>query len=250
MKQLLSRNALFGISINSRSIALLVILSASFILSGCIPSTESKPLGPDDTVNIVSPTPTVSFYPQETGLTWNYLPDGYALDSIPVIRRIDGPRMAEGQLFIVDRTVGRGIDVTSFKQYTDEGVFKAREVGPGYLLRLNPPIRELPRASQMAVGFSWSGSSKTELTFTDTSSSNRQQVFQTDYVYSIVDKRPVQLGGRQFEVFVINLESTLTKDDGSVDTLSKEIWYTPKYGEVRNSFEQYLIGGTIFDQKR
>jgi len=192
----------------------------------------------------------VSFYPQQTGLSWHYLPDGYALDSIPVVRKIDGPRMAEGQLFIVDRTMGRGIDVTSFKQYREDGVFKTREVGPGYLLRLNPPVQELPAADNMRVGYAWNGSTKSEITFTDTSSSNRQQTFQTDYTYSIVDKRPVQLGGRQFQVYVINLESTLIKADGTTESLSKEIWYTPYYGEVRNSFEQYLVGGTIFEQER
>lgn len=233
----------------TRRLSLLFLSLVVFVLSGCIPSGTDTEKNPE----VVAPTSLaadISFYPKETGTTWHYLPDGYALDSIPVVRQIDGPRMAEGQLFIVDRTIGRGIDVTSYKQYNETGVYKAREVGPGYLLRLNPPIRELPAAENMQVGYAWNGSSKTEITFTDTSSLNRQQTFQTDYTYSIVDKRPVQLAGRQFQVFVINLESKLTKADGTVDNLSKEIWYTPYYGEIRNSFEQYLVGGSIFDQKR
>ncbi len=224
----------------------LIILS----LSACLPSTNTDNRQDAPRVTVESPTQQVSFYPQQTGLTWHYLPDGYELDSVPVKRQIAGPRMAEGQLFIVDRTVGRGIDVTSFKQYREDGVYKAREVGPGYLLRLNPPILELPAPGNMRVGYVWQGSSRTELTFTDTSSLNREQVFNTDYTYSIVDKRSVQLAGKQFEIFVINLESTLTKGDGTADSLSKEIWYSPYYGEVRNSFGQYLVGGSILEQKR
>lgn len=240
----------FNTSKSEISKHLVLLIASVFVLSGCLPSTEPEDIDQKPKVDIISSTKTISFYPQETGLTWHYLPDGYTLDSVPVKKKIEGPRMAEGQLFTVDRTVGRGIDVTSFKQYMEDGVYKSREVGPGYLLRLNPPIRELPAASNMRVGYAWQGSTRSEVTFTDTSSANRQQVFETDYTYSIVDKRTVQLASKQFEVYVINLESKLTREDGTVDNLSKEIWYMPYYGEIRNSFEQYLVGGTILEQKR
>ena len=55
--------------------------------------------------------------------------------------------------------VGRGLDVSSFKQYRPEGVFVLREVRPGTQLTFDPPLQELPAQDALRLGARWGGES-------------------------------------------------------------------------------------------
>ena len=216
---------------------------AVFVLSSCVPttsSTEEKPVVAVEEINR-----PLSFYPQETGATWHYLPNGASIDANKSIERVEGPRVVSGKRFIVSKILGRGLDITTYKEYQPDGVYFSREEGPGYILNLNPPIREYPSEAEMRVGMSWRGSSQAELIFTDAGTQNPVINFQTDYVYTVVDKRPVRLDIGEFEVYVIDLESRRIAENQAVEVLNQVIWFTPYIGVVRNEFDQVLVGGSF-----
>ncbi|MEZ4607587.1 MAG: hypothetical protein R2865_12520 [Deinococcales bacterium] len=185
-----------------------------------------------------------SFYPHETGLSWEYLPNGASLDADRLFQRIEGPKVINGEIYIVTRSAGRGTDTSSFRQYRDDGVYFAREEGPGYILSLNPPIKEFPASADLRVGQSWEGQSEAHITFTETGASRKDVNFITQYRYTVVDKRQVRLEAGQFEVYVINLESRRLVEGQEAEVLHQEVWFSPFVGEVRNEADQVLIATT------
>ncbi len=217
------------------------LMLLGLLLSSCLPATDNGPK-----VTIEELNQSSSFYPHQTGLTWEYLPDGGDLNSQRAIMRVQGPKVIDGERYIVTNISGRGLDVSSYKKYLADGVFVSREEGPGYVLSLDPPIKELPAQGNLRVGVSWRGSSKAEIHFTDAPPNKNKTSFTTEYVYTVVDKRLVRLNVGEFEVYVINLESRkLGEEDKVLETLHTEIWFSPFVGEVRNQYDFVLVGGNF-----
>ena len=225
------------------------LLLLGFFLVACVPSTDDE--GPTVTVQEVNATS--SFYPQQTGLTWEYLPDGGNLESERAIQRVQGPQVIGGEKYIVTSIVGRGLDISYYRKYLAGGVFLSQQRGPGYITKFSPPIKELPSQSNFRLGASWQGKSQAEIHFTDAPRGKNRVRFTTEYIYTIVDKRPIRLNLgeniREFEIYVINLEGRkLGEDDEVLETLHSEIWFSPYVGEVRNKDDFVLVGGN-FSQK-
>ncbi len=220
------------------------IVFLSLFMVSCLPAT-----GNGSKVTVEELDQPSSFYPHQTGITWEYLPDGSSLDTQRVIRRVQGPKVLGGERYIVTSILGLGLNLLSYKQYRASGVFLSREEGPGYELNLNPPIKELPAQDDLRVGASWQGRSSAEIYFTEAPPHKNRINFTTEYAYTVVDKRTVRLNVGEFNVYVINLESRKLGEEGEIlETLRSEIWFSPYIGEVRNQYDLVLVGGN-FTQK-
>ncbi len=220
---------------------LIFLMLLSFFLTSCTPTTSNAPRVKVEELNRPS-----SFYPHQTGLTWQYLPDGDSLDSDRATKRIQGPKVIGGKHYIATHLLGHGLDITSYRKYQDNGVFLAREEGPGYVLSLDPPIKEWPAQGELRVGAIWRGESKTTVRFTDAPASKNTVNFTTEYTYTVVDRRVVRLNVGEFNVYVVNLESRkLSEENELQETLHSEIWFAPFVGEIRNQLDFVLVGGNF-----
>lgn len=216
-----------------------ILATLLMFLVACAPPTQS--LGASVEVG------EVSFYPRETGIIYEYLPED-APDTQPrLVQRVLGPRLA--QRHIASVSVGRGIDITSYRSYSSQGVFLHRQDGPGYSMTLEPALQEYPAASTLQVGATWQGSSTVTIRYTE---SNHETVtFVMNYLYNVVDRRIVNLErgedllGR-FDAFIISLEGERLAEDGSlVQRIEQDIWFTPYIGEILTKEGGLLIASNV-----
>ena len=72
-------------------------------LGSCAPQATAP-----GTVQSSTPLTRASFYPQETGLQWAYLPEGEAAGSAPYAVQNLGPTLFGGEAVNASRMTGRG----------------------------------------------------------------------------------------------------------------------------------------------
>ena len=218
----------------TRKVSLLVLLG--LLLAACAPSAEPE------RVKVEQLSGPVSFYPHETGAVWQYLPDGDPLNATRLFQKVDGPTLVQGELWTAWRTVGRGLDITAFRQYRDDGVYLLRELRPGTQITFNPPLQELPAPSALRVGASWGGKTTASLYFPQATADDQNASLSVEYSYTVVDKRNVTVAAGTLDVFVLNFESSTRDAEGKpLETLSQELWFAPFVGEVRTELGYFLV---------
>ncbi len=214
-----------------------ILFAALLLLAACAPvATEPG------RVEIEQLNEALSFYPQETGAVWRYLPDGERLDATPLFQRIEGPTVINGERWIAWRLVGRGLDNYSFRQYRDDGVYLLREIRPGTEITFDPPLKELPAQRDLRVGISWAGETTAQLFFPEARPESQRSELELSYSYTVVDKRNVSVVAGDFEVFVINFESRSMDAEGNIiETIRQEQWFAPFAGEIRTKLAYFLV---------
>ena len=210
-------------------------VAAMSLLAGCLPAPVAR-------VDVVTPVAAPSFYPQETGLTWAYLPDGAPLDTPRFVERIEGPALQDGRVAIVFRLVGGGQDVAHVRQFTPEGVFLVRQERPGGSFTFDPPLQEFPAEAALRVGARWSGETTAQAEFPQAAPSQRRFTERIAYASTVLDRRRVEIGGRAYDVFVIDRTTERLDAAGAVlETLSQQFWFAPFVGRVRHENGWYLL---------
>ena len=205
-------------------------------LAACAPVQEQG------RVDVQQLAATPSTYPQETGIQWAYLRDGALLDDPRYIETIEGPAVLDGEVWIAFRLVGGGQDVTHYRQFRADGVYLRRQTRPGGSFTFEPPIRELPAEGELRVGAQWTGSTVATGVFPDAPVGQRRFTQSIDYVYTVVDRRPVTVSGRVYDVFVIDRTARAFGEDGDVvDEVSQQVWFAPGVGKVRHENGWFLV---------
>jgi len=205
---------------------------ALLLLAACAPSPEER-------VDVVQFAEPAAFYPHQTGAVWSYLAEGEPRSARPLYQRVEGPTVVDGERFVAWRTVGRGLDTRTYRVYRPEGVFIAREAGPGYVTTLEPPIQEWPAPDELVMGASWGAQARATVRFPE---AGEARSFRFDYRYDVVDERRVTVEAGTFEVFVVAFESRSFDEEGNVEeTLRQEVWFAPFVGEVRTDTGLYLV---------
>ncbi len=213
-----------------------LLLALLGLLAACAPSAEPE------RVTVEQLSGPVSFYPHETGAVWQYLPDGDPLNAMRLFQQVEGPTLVQGELWTAWRTVGRGLDITSLRQYRDDGVYLLRELRPGTQITFDPPLQEFPAAGALQVGASWGGETTASLYFPQATADDQNASLTVEYTYAVVDKRGVTVAAGTFDVFVLNFESRTRDAEGRVlETLNQELWFAPFVGEVRTELGYFLI---------
>lgn len=216
--------------------ALLLVLAAA-----CAPTSEAP------RVDVEQLTEPITFYPFQAGARWEYLPDGARLNDPSTVVRVEGPTVVAGNVWIAWHTRGRGLDQMSYRVARNDGVFLLREERLGTTFTFDPPLQEYPPAPQLRVGAMWSGTTNVHLS---ADSGRQQRTMQVDYVYTVVDKRPVTTPAGQFDVFVIDFTTRTFDDEGAVvEELTQQTWFAPYVGEVRTRNQHLLVASNVLDSE-
>jgi hypothetical protein len=215
-----------------------LVAVALALTAACAPAAAEEP----GRVAVQQLVAAPSFYPQETGTRWSYLRDGARLDDPRFVETIDGPAVLEGDVWIAFRLVGGGQDATHYRQFRPDGVYLRRQLRPGGSFTFEPPMQELPAPAELRVGAIWSGSTIVKGNFPRASVGQRVFEQPIDYVFTVVDQRPVTVGDRVYDVFVIDRTTRSFDAEGAVvEEYSQQIWFAPGVGKVRHENGWFLI---------
>ena len=215
------------------------LLAASLLLflAACAPTAESP------RVDVEQLSEPISFYPFQAGAHWEYLPDGARLSDPSTVVRVEGPTVVAGEVWVAWHARGRGLDQMSYRDNRPSGVFLLREDRLGTTFTFNPPLQEYPPSAQLRVGANWSGSTTVQLS---ADNGRQQRTLEVDYVYTVVDRRPVTTPAGQFDVFVIDFTSRTFDEEGNItDQLTQQTWFSPYVGEVRTRNGHLLVSSNV-----
>jgi hypothetical protein len=212
-------------------------LAVVLLAAACAPAADPG------RVDVQQLAGTPSAYPQETGAQWSYLRDGARLDELRYVETVEGPAVIDGDVWIAFRLIGGGQDATHFRQFRPDGVYLRRQTRPGGSFTFEPPIREMPAVDDLRVGAIWSGSTVATGNFPGAPIGRRIFEQPIEYVYTVVDRRPVAVGGRLYDVFVIDRTARSFGEAGAVvEEVSQQIWYALGVGKVRHENGWFLVG--------
>ncbi len=211
------------------------------LLAACAPTSEAP------RVDVEQLSEPISYYPFQAGARWEYLPDGARLSDPSTVVRVEGPTVVAGDVWIAWHTRGRGLDQMSYRVSRPNGVFLLREERLGTTFTFNPPLQEYPPASQLRVGANWSGNTTVQLS---ADNGRQQRTMEVDYVYTVVDRRPVTTPAGEFDVFVIDFTSRTFDEEGNItDQLTQQTWFSPYVGEVRTRNGHLLVSSNVIDSE-
>lgn len=208
------------------------------VLAACAPAAE------DGRVAVDQLRETTTYYPYQTGASWQYLPEGARLSAPRAGVVIEGPTVVDGELWISYREIRPGFEQRSYRQVRPDGVFLHSQVRLGITtLEYDPPLKEFPAPGTLQVGTQWSGETMVELSLTGEPDIERRHV---SYVYTVVDRRSVTVPAGEIEVYVIDLTTRLLDDEGLIiDEESLTTWFTPYLGEVRLRTGHVLVDTNV-----
>lgn len=220
------------------------LLAASLLLflAACAPTAESP------RVDVEQLSEPISFYPFQAGAHWEYLPDGARLSDPSTVVRVEGPTVVAGEVWVAWHARGRGLDQMSYRDNRPSGVFLLREDRLGTTFTFNPPLQEYPPSAQLRVGANWSGSTTVQLS---ADNGRQQRTLEVDYVYTVVDRRPVTTPAGQFDVFVIDFTSRTFDEEGNItEELTQQTWFSPFVGEVRTRNGHLLVSTNVISSDK
>lgn len=207
-----------------------------------IGATACAPAADPGRVDVQQLVAAPSFYPRETGLRWSYLPGGARLDERHFVETIEGPAVLDGDIWIAVRLTGPGREDVQYLQFRQDGVYLGRLARLGGTIDYDPPQRLMPAQEELRVGAIWSGSTFATTNFPGAVPSQRTQRIAIDYVFTVVDRRSVNVGGRVYDVFVVDRTGRTVDDRGGpIQETSQQIWFAPGVGKVRHENGWFLI---------
>lgn len=219
-----------------RALLAAFVLLFVLLLAACAPSSS------DTQVEIQQLNGPVSFYPQEAGATWQYLPTGSSLSSPKITQMIEGPTVVDGDLWVVTRLEGLGLDNRMFRKYGSSGVLLLQELRPGQEVTYDPPVQEFPSEGEFRVGASWGGDTRASVYFPTAKPENQRRSYDVEYRYTVVDRRQVNVQAGNYEAYVIDFVARFLDEDRNV-IFDQQLttWFTPHVGEIKTENDFYLI---------
>ncbi len=209
------------------------------VLAACAPTADAP------RVDVEQLTEPITFYPFQAGARWQYLPDGARLNDPATVVRVEGPTVVGGEVWIAWHARGRGLDQMSYRDSRPNGVFLLREERLGTTFTFNPPLQEYPASGALRVGANWSGTTTVTLS---ADGGRQQRTLEVNYVYTVVDRRPVTTPAGQFDVFVIDFTSRTFDENGDItEELTQQTWFSPYVGEVRTRNGHLLVASNVLD---
>lgn len=211
------------------------LLLGAALLGACAPSAAAPtPVGSS------TPVGSVSFYPQEAGLTWTYLGEGETPGQPAYTLRALGPTLFQSQPVLASQLTGRGADQTWYRTSSADGVQLLGFRKPGVTVTLNPAWREAPPEAAWRVGLNWEGSSQIVILSDDGKEQARGSL---RYRYDVQDRREIRTPAGTFTVYVVTRQ--ISDDVGGLFPATQQYWFAPYVGEVRTP-EGLLLTGRNF----
>ncbi len=218
---------------------LLASLLAVLALSSCAPAA-----GSDERVEVQQLSEPITYYPFQTGASWQYLRDGDRLSDPRSTTVIDGPTIVDSEVWTSFTKTRPGYQERGFRRVTSQGVFLHSRVVLGLTtVKYDPPLQEFPAEGTLRVGAQWSG--ETTVTMTNTGRPERQTL-NVQYVYTVVDQRTVNTPAGAIQVFVIDLTSRNLSPEGELlDEENSQFWFAPFIGEIRTNQGWVLVDSNV-----
>jgi hypothetical protein len=212
----------------------LAALGLVLALTACAPQPATRVTG--QTGNGSS----VAFYPSQSGAIWQYLKEGERADSTPYAVRVEGPQSYNGRILTGMRFIGRGQDISYYRQFDERGVQLIAQSAPNfYDLVYETPILEYPPSKELVIGRTWSGSTLATLTIP------KQAVQRLRYTYQfrVVAKEKYRIANTDYDAFLILRDNRLEDVNGKSDPIieSQRIRFVPFIGEVQTREGLVLI---------
>lgn len=214
----------FFVPSHSFTLPALLALGVSWGLIACAPTQQAA----QPSVNIQTEVKAASFYPYQLGLTWQYVPVDEPINSAPYTLEATGPTLFYGETVQGFHFSGRGTDRNLYRSYTADGAFLHGFTLPGLTVKMTPPWQEYPAAKAWKVGLAWSGSSRLDLI--DVSGAVNRSL-NTNYTYTVLEKRTLSLNNRSYEAWVINRQ--ISGDGKDLFPASKDFWFVPYSGDIK-----------------
>ncbi len=210
----------------------------ALLLAACAPSGADAPR-----VGVEQLTEPISFYPNQTGATWEYLPNGARLTDPRTSVQVVGPTIVNGEVWVAWHARGRGLDEMSYRQVRADGVWLKRQERLGTTYTFDPPLQEYPPEGQLRVGGLWTGKTTVHIS----ADGGKQELdMAVDYTYMVVDKRKVTVPAGDIEVYVIDFISRTVDENGAVtEELTQQSWFAPYVGDVRLRSNQVLVSTNV-----
>jgi hypothetical protein len=138
------------------------------------------------------------------------------------------------------------LDITRYRQYRDDGVYLKQENKLGTLIRFDPPMREFPPQDLLRVGATWSGDTTVTVGASGDAQAEDARTLSVNYVYTVVDKRTVNVSAGAFDVYVIAFTTRTLDENAAVSNeLTQQFWFSPYVGEVRDQSGDYLVASNV-----
>ncbi len=228
------RTQFFGVVWNRLLLMRIAALGLVLALAACAPQTPSRVTGQ------TGAGANVAFYPSQSGAIWQYLKDGERNDSTPYTLRIEGPQSYNGRILTGMRFIGRGQDISYFRQFDERGVqLIAQGSANFYDLVYETPILEYPPQKDLVIGKTWSGTSNATLTIPKQS----PQKLRYTYQFRVVAKEKYRVANTDYDAFLILRDNRLEDLSGKSDPVieSQRIRFVPFIGEVQSREGLVLI---------
>src|SRR5690606_29781943 len=168
-----------------------VLLLAAMV--ACAPSA-----GSEQRVEVQQLSEPTTYYPYQTGAAWQYLPEGARLTDPRASVVVEGPAVVDGGVWIAFREMRPGWEQRSYRQFRPDGVYLHSQVRLVITtIKYDQRLKECPEADGLHVVTIWSGETYITLSLGDGSP---PQVTDGEYVYTVIDKRTVQVPAGPLEV--------------------------------------------------
>jgi hypothetical protein len=234
----MGRGRLLGMRTPKRALLVGATLLALTVVA-CTPSAGTD----QRRVEVQQLSEPTTYYPYQTGAAWQYLPEGARLTDPRASVVVEGPAVVDGGVWIAFREMRPGWEQRSYRQFRPDGVYLHSQVRLGITtIKYDPPLKEFPEADGLRVGTIWSGETTITLSLGDGSP---PQVTDVEYVYTVIDKRTVQVPAGPLEVYVIDLTTRLLEDGQVAEESSRQFWYAPYIGEVMLRTGHVLVATNV-----
>jgi hypothetical protein len=206
---------------------ILPMLILSFGLLSCFPTQEPvKPPKPPVESGVVGGKS--SFYPNEAGLTWQYIKESTSADAPKYKLEILGPSLFHGRTLTAIRFVGNASDQTYYREFSSTGVkfygFSIAQTGD---VTFEPAIQEYPAANDLKIGATWGG--ETTVTEPNLADPSKLKSYKISYTYTVLARQQFKVAEKVYDTFRIAYEVISSPTQRSTQT----IHFTPSVGEVR-----------------
>jgi hypothetical protein len=206
---------------------ILPMLILSFGLLSCFPTQEpTKPLKPPVESGVVGGKS--SFYPNEAGLTWQYIKESTSADAPKYKLEILGPSLFHGRTLTAIRFVGNASDQTYYREFSSTGVkfygFSIAQTGD---VTFEPAIQEYPAANDLKIGATWGG--ETTVTEPNLADPTKPKSYKISYTYTVLARQQFKVAEKVYDTYRIAYEVISSPTQRSTQT----IHFTPSVGEVR-----------------
>jgi hypothetical protein len=206
---------------------ILPMLVLSLGLLSCFPTQEpAKPPKPPVESGVVGGE--TSFYPNEAGLTWQYIKESTSADAPKYKLEILGPSLFHGRTLTAIRFVGSASDQTYYREFSSTGVkffgFSIAQTGD---VTFEPAIQEYPAANNLKVGATWGG--ETTVTEPNLADPTKPKSYKILYTYTVLARQQFKVAEKVYDTYRIAYEVISSPNQRSAQT----IHFTPSIGEVR-----------------